>query len=47
MNANYSKWGDVRAKGHAVDPRSPAEQAVGKAVARRSKFKDFSPNGPR
>jgi hypothetical protein len=30
----YSKWSDVQAKGRAIDPRSPAEQAAGKAVAR-------------
>jgi PPOX class probable F420-dependent enzyme len=34
MNDNYSKWSDVRAKGRAVDPRPPAEQAAGKALAR-------------
>jgi DNA-binding XRE family transcriptional regulator len=34
MNDNYSKWSDVRAKGRAVDPRSPADQAAGRAVAR-------------
>jgi DNA-binding XRE family transcriptional regulator len=34
MNDHYSKWSDVRAKGRAVDPRPPAEQAVGEAVAR-------------
>jgi DNA-binding transcriptional regulator YiaG len=34
MNDSYSKWSEVRAKGHAVDPRAPAEQALGKAVAR-------------
>jgi DNA-binding XRE family transcriptional regulator len=34
MNDSYSKWNDVRAKGYAVDPRTPAEQAVGKAIAR-------------
>ena len=34
MSDNYSKWSDVRAKGRAADPRSPAGQAAGKAVAR-------------
>ena len=34
MNDNYSNWSDVRAKGRAADPRPPAEQAAGKAVAR-------------
>jgi DNA-binding transcriptional regulator YiaG len=34
MNDGYSKWGDVRARGRAADPRTPAEQAEGKAVAR-------------
>jgi DNA-binding transcriptional regulator YiaG len=34
MNDNYSKWSDARAKGRAADPRPPAEQAAGKAVAR-------------
>jgi hypothetical protein len=34
MNDSYSKWSDVRAKGRAVDPRPPAEQAAGKAIAR-------------
>ena len=34
MNDNYSKWSDVRAKGRAVDPRPPAEQAAGNALAR-------------
>ena len=34
MNDSYSKWSDVRAEGRAVDPRPPAEQAAGKAIAR-------------
>jgi hypothetical protein len=34
MSESYSHWSDVRAKGHAVDPRTPAEQAVGKAIPR-------------
>lgn len=34
MNDGYAKWGDVRARGHAADPRTPAEQAEGKEVAR-------------
>jgi Pyridoxamine 5'-phosphate oxidase len=34
MNDNYSKWTDVRARARAVDPRSPAEQAAGKALAK-------------
>jgi DNA-binding transcriptional regulator YiaG len=34
MSDSYSKWSDVRAKSRAVDPRTPAEQAVGKAVAK-------------
>ena len=27
MNDGYARWGDVRARGHAADPRTPAEQA--------------------
>lgn len=34
MNDSYSKWSDVRATGRAADPRTSAEQAVGKAVAK-------------
>jgi len=34
MNDSYPKWSDVRAKGRAADPRTPAEQAAGKALAR-------------
>lgn len=34
MNDNYSTWSDVRARGRASDPRTPAEQAAGKALAR-------------
>jgi len=33
MNDSFSKWSDVRAKGRAADPRLPAEQAAGKALA--------------
>jgi len=33
MNDSFSKWGDVRARGRAVDPRTSPEQAVGKALA--------------
>jgi DNA-binding transcriptional regulator YiaG len=33
MNDSFSKWSEVRAKGRAADPRMPAEQAVGKALA--------------
>lgn len=33
MSDSYSKWSDVRARGRALDPRAPAEQAEGKAVA--------------
>lgn len=33
MSESYSKWSDVRARGRAIDPRSPAEQAAGKAAA--------------
>jgi DNA-binding XRE family transcriptional regulator len=33
MSDGYSRWGDVRAKGRAIDPRTPAEQAAGKALA--------------
>jgi len=28
MNDSYSKWSDVRAKGRASDPRTPAEQVA-------------------
>jgi DNA-binding transcriptional regulator YiaG len=35
MSDTYSKWSDVRAKGRAVDPRTPAEQAAGKEIARQ------------
>lgn len=34
MNDQYSEWSDVRAKGRAADPRTPVEQATGKAAAR-------------
>ena len=34
MSDNYSKWSDVRARGRAVDPRTSAERAEGKEVAR-------------
>ena len=34
MNDSYSKWSDVRAKGHDADPRPPAARADGKALAR-------------
>lgn len=34
MNDRYSRWSDVRARGRAVDPRTPAEQAAGKDAAR-------------
>jgi DNA-binding transcriptional regulator YiaG len=34
MNNNYSRWTDVRAKGRAVDPRPPAEQTAGRAIAK-------------
>lgn len=33
MSDSYSKWNEVRAKGRAVDPRTPAEQSAGKAAA--------------
>jgi DNA-binding transcriptional regulator YiaG len=33
MNDSHSKWSDVRARGRAADPRSPAEQVAGKALA--------------
>jgi DNA-binding XRE family transcriptional regulator len=34
MNDQYSKWSDARAKGRAADPRTPAEQAVGREAAK-------------
>jgi DNA-binding XRE family transcriptional regulator len=34
MTDSHSKWSEVRAKGRAIDPRTPAEQAAGKVVAR-------------
>ena len=34
MNEGYPKWSDVRARGRDADPRSPAEQAEGKEVAK-------------
>jgi DNA-binding transcriptional regulator YiaG len=34
MNDSYSKWSDVRAKGRVTDPRTPAEQSSGKALAK-------------
>ncbi|WP_405056353.1 helix-turn-helix domain-containing protein [Kribbella sp. NBC_01505] len=30
----YSNWEDVKAKANAADPRTPAERAAGKQVAR-------------
>jgi DNA-binding XRE family transcriptional regulator len=33
MSDSYSTWSEVRARGRAVDPRTPAEQAAGKATA--------------
>jgi DNA-binding XRE family transcriptional regulator len=30
---SYSTWDDVKAKGRAVDPRTPAERAEGKEAA--------------
>jgi DNA-binding XRE family transcriptional regulator len=33
MSESYSKWSDVRARGRAIDPRTPEERAVGKAAA--------------
>ena len=34
MSSGYAKWGDVKAKGRASDPRTGEEQAAGKAAAR-------------
>ena len=34
MSDGYAKWGDVRARGRAADPRTPADQAAGKELAR-------------
>lgn len=34
MSTSYSAWSDVKAKAHALDPRSDAERAAGEAVAR-------------
>lgn len=32
--SGYTSWNDVKAKGHAADPRIGDEQAAGKAAAR-------------
>lgn len=34
MNGDYTNWSDVKAAARAIDPRSAAEQADGKAAAR-------------
>ncbi|GAA0968533.1 helix-turn-helix transcriptional regulator [Actinocorallia libanotica] len=34
MNARYSKWSDVKAKGASLDPRTEEEQASGATAAR-------------
>jgi DNA-binding XRE family transcriptional regulator len=34
MSGSYSGWEDVKAKGHAADPRAAEDQAAGKAAAR-------------
>ncbi|HEY6493479.1 MAG TPA: helix-turn-helix transcriptional regulator [Trebonia sp.] len=33
MTDSYAKWSDVRSRGRAADPRTPAAQAEGKALA--------------
>jgi hypothetical protein len=35
MNDSYARWSDVRANGRAADPRTPAGQATGKALAKK------------
>ncbi len=34
MSSDYAKWGEVRARGRAADPRTADGQAAGKADAR-------------
>jgi DNA-binding transcriptional regulator YiaG len=34
VNDSYSKWSEVRANGRAADPRTPAEQAADKTLAK-------------
>jgi DNA-binding XRE family transcriptional regulator len=34
MSSDYAKWSDVKARGHAADPRTSEEQAAGKLAAR-------------
>ena len=34
MSGGYAKWGDVKAKGRASDPRTGEERAAGRAAAR-------------
>jgi DNA-binding XRE family transcriptional regulator len=34
MSSGYANWSDVKARGHAADPRTSEEQAAGKAAAR-------------
>ena len=34
MSSGYAKWSDVKANGHAADPRTSDEQAAAKAAAR-------------
>ena len=34
MSSDYAKWSDVKARGHAADPRTSEEQAAGKVAAR-------------
>jgi DNA-binding XRE family transcriptional regulator len=33
MSSGYPKWGDVKARGRAADPRTTEEQAAGKMAA--------------
>ena len=34
MSGTYSSWDDVKARGQALDPRTPEDQAAGKLAAR-------------
>ena len=34
MSGTYSSWNEVKARGQALDPRTPEDQAEGKAAAR-------------
>jgi hypothetical protein len=34
MSGTHSNWNDVKARGQALDPRTPEDQAEGKAAVR-------------